>query len=199
MTDALTNAPPYCATCGGFHLTSTGGCPPITVKVPLFTAAPALPPAPEPVMLKVECSHCHHMTNAGLVPLPPATERDAVVRALHDEIAGLRAQVALLSQGVTTSYASSANPEPLPPATGEGFPPVCGTGTHWFKQSAPGTRCVCGATSIPTPEPSEAMVEAARSLYAEVDCRIEHGADSGGHLEFVRDKLRAALAAQEGT
>lgn len=27
----------------------------------------------EMMMLKVECSHCHHMTNAGLSPLPPAT------------------------------------------------------------------------------------------------------------------------------
>jgi hypothetical protein len=26
-------------------------------------------------------------------------------------------------------------------------------------------------------------------LYQEVDCRIEHGADSSGHLEFVRKEL----------
>ena len=32
-----------------------------------------------------------------------------------------------------------------------------------------------------------------RELYGEVDCRIEHGADSNGHLEYVR----AALAPTE--
>jgi len=26
-------------------------------------------------------------------------------------------------------------------------------------------------------------------LFNEVDCRIEHGAESGGHLEYVRSKL----------
>lgn len=30
-------------------------------------------------------------------------------------------------------------------------------------------------------------------LLNEVDCRIEHGAESGGHLEFVRDRLERAL------
>ena len=30
-------------------------------------------------------------------------------------------------------------------------------------------------------------------LLNEVDCRIEHGAESGGHLEYVRTRLRAAL------
>lgn len=29
-----------------------------------------------------------------------------------------------------------------------------------------------------------------RGLLNEVDCRIEHGAESGGHLEYVRDRLR---------
>jgi hypothetical protein len=28
-----------------------------------------------------------------------------------------------------------------------------------------------------------------RELYSEVDCRIEHGADSNGHLEYVRAAL----------
>ena len=28
-----------------------------------------------------------------------------------------------------------------------------------------------------------------RDLHNEIDCRIEHGAESGGHLEFVRDRL----------
>lgn len=32
-----------------------------------------------------------------------------------------------------------------------------------------------------------------RALLSEVDCRIEHGAESGGHLEYVRDRLRAQL------
>ena len=30
-------------------------------------------------------------------------------------------------------------------------------------------------------------------LLAEVDCRIEHGADSGGHLEYVKGKLLAIM------
>lgn len=29
-----------------------------------------------------------------------------------------------------------------------------------------------------------------RGLLNEVDCRIEHGAESGGHLEYVRERLR---------
>jgi hypothetical protein len=33
------------------------------------------------------------------------------------------------------------------------------------------------------------------ALYSEVDCRIEHGAESGGHLEYVRTCLRAMRAA----
>lgn len=32
-------------------------------------------------------------------------------------------------------------------------------------------------------------------LRTEVDCRIEHGADSGGHLEYVRDRLDRITAA----
>ena len=28
-----------------------------------------------------------------------------------------------------------------------------------------------------------------RELLNEVDCRIEHGAQSGGHLEYVRERL----------
>jgi len=35
---------------------------------------------------------------------------------------------------------------------------------------------------------------AIRDLRNEVDCRIEHGAESGGHLEFVRDRLDAIIA-----
>jgi hypothetical protein len=30
-------------------------------------------------------------------------------------------------------------------------------------------------------------------LHYEVDCRIAHGADSGGHLEYVREKLNDIL------
>lgn len=26
-------------------------------------------------------------------------------------------------------------------------------------------------------------------LFNEVDCRVEHGANSGGHLEYVRDRM----------
>lgn len=32
-----------------------------------------------------------------------------------------------------------------------------------------------------------------RWLWNEVDCRIEHGAESGGHLEYVREKLANIL------
>lgn len=39
-----------------------------------------------------------------------------------------------------------------------------------------------------------------RSLYHEVDCRIAHGAESGGHLEYVRSRLGTLmqLADEEG-
>lgn len=30
-------------------------------------------------------------------------------------------------------------------------------------------------------------------LLNEVDCRIEHGADSGGHLEYVRKRLKKII------
>lgn len=30
-------------------------------------------------------------------------------------------------------------------------------------------------------------------LYNEIDCRIEHGAESGGHLEYVRQTLKVIL------
>jgi len=35
--------------------------------------------------------------------------------------------------------------------------------------------------------------EAVLRLRTEVNCRIEHGADSGGHLEFVQEQLDAIL------
>lgn len=34
--------------------------------------------------------------------------------------------------------------------------------------------------------------DAMRDLLNEVDCRIEHGAESNGHLEYVRERLQAA-------
>jgi hypothetical protein len=37
--------------------------------------------------------------------------------------------------------------------------------------------------------PCHGLIDAIRSLHAEVECRIEHGAASGGHLEYVRCKL----------
>ena len=37
--------------------------------------------------------------------------------------------------------------------------------------------------------------DAVNYLLSEVDCRIEHGAESGGHLEYVRDRLTALAAA----
>jgi len=38
-----------------------------------------------------------------------------------------------------------------------------------------------------------AKLDPLRELYSEVDCRIEHGAESGGHLEYVRTKLREII------
>jgi hypothetical protein len=32
-----------------------------------------------------------------------------------------------------------------------------------------------------------------RNLYSEVNCRVEHGAESGGHLEYVQEKLKEIL------
>ena len=36
---------------------------------------------------------------------------------------------------------------------------------------------------------SGSALEAIRQLRNEINCRIEHGAESGGHLEFVQTKL----------
>ena len=41
--------------------------------------------------------------------------------------------------------------------------------------------------------PCYGLIDAVRALHAEVDCRIEHGATSGGHLEYVRCKLADML------
>lgn len=38
-----------------------------------------------------------------------------------------------------------------------------------------------------------------RNLLREVDCRIEHGASSNGHLEYVRSKLQEAFIAKDPT
>lgn len=38
--------------------------------------------------------------------------------------------------------------------------------------------------------PDSVLGERIVRLYSEIDCRIEHGADSNGHLEYVRNKLR---------
>ena len=49
--------------------------------------------------------------------------------------------------------------------------------------------------------PDPRAVELARSVHAlrtEVNCRIEHGADSGGHLEYVMTRLDAILRESEG-
>ena len=39
---------------------------------------------------------------------------------------------------------------------------------------------------------------ALRETHNEVDCRIEHGAESGGHLEYVRERLARNIAEIEG-
>jgi len=49
--------------------------------------------------------------------------------------------------------------------------------------------------------PDPRAVELARSVHAlrtEVNCRIEHGADSGGHLEYMMTRLDAILRESEG-
>jgi len=38
-------------------------------------------------------------------------------------------------------------------------------------------------------------VKKVSELFSEVDYRIEHGAESNGHLEYVREKLREILSA----
>lgn len=44
----------------------------------------------------------------------------------------------------------------------------------------------------------EELQDGVRQLLNEVDCRIEHGAQSGGHLEYVRSKLKSILGHSEG-
>jgi hypothetical protein len=39
--------------------------------------------------------------------------------------------------------------------------------------------------------------ESILQLRIEVNCRIEHGAESGGHLEYVQSKLEAILSPNE--
>ena len=40
---------------------------------------------------------------------------------------------------------------------------------------------------------TERVLQKVRELRTEVDCSIEHGAESGGHLEYVRSKLDSIL------
>jgi hypothetical protein len=47
-------------------------------------------------------------------------------------------------------------------------------------------------------EEGERMLQEQRDLLAEVDCRIEHGAESGGHLEYVRTYLRGCASVLDG-
>jgi hypothetical protein len=39
----------------------------------------------------------------------------------------------------------------------------------------------------------DAEALAIRRLFIEIDCRIEHGANSNGHLEYVRDRLNELM------
>jgi hypothetical protein len=62
------------------------------------------------------------------------------------------------------------------------------------------TKCGAGVDKIETipttgaPNKKEdPLLEAVRALYSEVNCRIQHGADSSGHLEYVESKLKAML------
>lgn len=67
-----------------------------------------------------------------------------------------------------------------------------GTGRKWSRYAAKYTDCSsCKGTGC---DPRILKLrKAIRNLHNEVDCRIEHGADSGGHLEYVRDELRREL------
>ena len=42
-----------------------------------------------------------------------------------------------------------------------------------------------------------AQTDLLQQLYSEVDCRIEHGAESNGHLEYVRSTLGKILGMAE--
>jgi hypothetical protein len=65
------------------------------------------------------------------------------------------------------------------------------------RKSAPTVETVAEYMASGEPGRSESpyygLIDAVRSLHAEVDCRIEHGATSGGHLEYVRCKLADML------
>src|SRR4051794_39464992 len=45
--------------------------------------------------------------------------------------------------------------------------------------------------------PAISTVQFLRELHNEIDCRIEHGVETGGHLEYVRTKLAERLAIEE--
>jgi predicted nucleic acid-binding Zn-ribbon protein len=62
---------------------------------------------------------------------------------------------------------------------------------EWWREESGGYQ-----RALVRDEARVAELEAAlRDLRNEVDCRIEHGANSNGHLEYVRDRLDAALSA----
>ena len=48
------------------------------------------------------------------------------------------------------------------------------------------------------PPIDESLADKIRYLNSEVDCRIQHGAESGGHLEYVREQLVRILESVGG-
>jgi hypothetical protein len=57
-----------------------------------------------------------------------------------------------------------------------------------IKHTAVDHPCCAGTIALAV-DRIEVMSHALKSLKSEVNCRIEHGAESGGHLEFVQSKL----------
>jgi len=52
---------------------------------------------------------------------------------------------------------------------------------------------VNNSAPLPAKDKEDPLSIGLRALNSEVDCRIEHGAESGGYLEYVRDRLDMIL------
>lgn len=55
------------------------------------------------------------------------------------------------------------------------------------------------STISPEAEALVALLTLIRELHNEVDCRIQHGADSNGHLEYIRNTLKTILTESKMT
>ena len=51
----------------------------------------------------------------------------------------------------------------------------------------------CGSDFVPKDQPNDEIREKVLKLRCEVNCRIEHGAESGGHLDYVQKVLDEIL------